>query len=78
MRAASRSPGWIIDWAQQPVLPLDIDKRVTLVPDMVARGHHIGSGVQHILQDGFGNPEAGGGVFTGSRYKDLQIQMYGE
>jgi len=66
--AAGRARG-IIGRAHQPVLPLDEDKRLALVPGMVAERDHIGAGIQEIVKNVLGYAKAAGGVFAVDDYK---------
>src|SRR6266478_498236 len=65
--AATGCAGGIIDRAQQPRRPFDENERLLLIPGMVAAGDHVGTGVDEVLIDRFGNAEAAGGVFAVKR-----------
>ena len=49
---------------EQAVMPLDEDQRLALVPDVIAGGHDVGSGVEELKQDRLGDAEPAGGVLA--------------
>ena len=57
-------PGGIVDGPQQLLVALDEHQRFLLVEGMVAERDHVGAGTQQLLQDGFGDAEAAGGVLA--------------
>ena len=40
------------------------DQRLALVEDVVAGGHDVGAGIEHLAQDFLGDAEAAGGVLA--------------
>lgn len=62
--SAPRRAGREVDGPDQPVLTLDVDQRVALVPHVVAGGHHVGAGIKDVLEDCLGDAETGGGVLA--------------
>ena len=63
-RAAAGRSRRIVDGAQQPGLALDEDERLLLVEGVVAERHHVGAGLQDLLEDGLGDAEAAGRVLA--------------
>ena len=62
--AAPRRAGRIVERAQEIVVPRGEDQRLALVPDVVARRHAIGAGVDEALKNLLGDAEAAGGVLA--------------
>ena len=61
--AAGRSRR-IVSGPEEALLALGEDQRLALVEDVVAGGHHIGAGAQHLAQYVLGDAEAAGGVLA--------------
>jgi hypothetical protein len=61
--AAARSPGGEVGGAKKPRLPRNVVEDLFLVPDVVARRHHVDAVAQDSVGDVSGHAEAGGGVF---------------
>lgn len=61
--AAGRA-GRVVGRAKKLVVPLAEDHRFLLVPDVIARGHHVGTGVDRLEEDVFGDAEAASGIFA--------------
>ena len=63
-RALARRTLRIIGGTQELVVALAEGNRLLLVPDMVARRHHIGAGIDGLEVDILGDAETAGGIFT--------------
>ena len=57
-------PLGIVDRPQQPRLALDEHQRLLLVEGVVAERHHVGAGIEQLLEDGLGDAEAAGRVLA--------------
>ncbi len=74
--APTRSAGRKVGWADQPWLPFDEDKGLTLIPGMVAECDNIGASVDKILADLLADAEPTGGVFAIYRDEIDPIHLY--
>ena len=63
-RAAARRAGRVVGRPDEPGLALDEDERLALVEGVVAKRHRIDADGAEILEDGFGEAEAAGGVLA--------------
>ena len=60
--AVARRAGRVVGRPQQPRLGADVVERFLLVPDVVARGHHVDAAVEQLVADLARDAEAGGRV----------------
>ena len=60
--AVAGRAGGVVGRPQQPRLGADVVERFLLVPDVVARGHHVDAPVEQLVADLARDAEAGGGV----------------
>ena len=62
--AAARRPGRIVYGPQQGRLAFNEDKRLTLVPGMIAQCHNVGAGIAQGAVDVFGDAKAAGRILA--------------
>ena len=66
--------GGIVGRTQELIVPRAEGNRLLLVPDVVAGGHHIGTGIDRLEIDVFGNAEAASGILA---IDDDKIELSG-
>ena len=60
--AVAGRAGGVVGRPQQPRLGADVVERFLLVPDVIARRHHVDAPVEQLIADLARDAEAGGGV----------------
>src|SRR6185503_12292599 len=60
--ALARRPGRVVRGPEETRLGADVIERFLLVPDVIARGHHLDAPVEQLVPDLAGDPEPRRGV----------------
>jgi hypothetical protein len=84
-RAFSGRPKREIRWPQKPLFACGEDQCLSLIPNVVARGDDIGTGVDRIVEYFFGDAKAASGILAVDdsevefevRYQSRQLLIHG-